>query len=107
MPAAQPPRTVAVEMGEDWVGFWIHVTPRARQEGASGCHADALRVAVKAPPVSGKANRACVAVLAEALGVPASAVDLDPGARGRRKRIRVHGNPAQLSARLSMLATGG
>jgi uncharacterized protein (TIGR00251 family) len=107
MPATEPPPNVAVEKSEDSVGFWIHVTPRARQEGVSGCHGDALRVAVKAPPVSGKANQACVAVLAQALGVRASAVDLDLGARGRRKRVRVHGNPVTLSARLAALATSG
>ena len=107
MPATPPPPNVAVEMGKDAVGFWIHVPPRARQEGARGCHGDALRVAVKAAPVSGKANRACVAVLAQALGVPTSAVDLDLGARGRRKRVRVHGNPITLSASLGALATSG
>ncbi|MDE0886004.1 MAG: DUF167 domain-containing protein [Myxococcota bacterium] len=93
-----------VETGRDWAGFWIHVTPRARSERVGGAHGDALRVAVKAPPVEGKANRACIALLAEALGLPRSAVDLDPGARGRRKRVRARGDPAQLATRLASLA---
>ena len=36
------------------LGFWIHVSPRARREGVGGRHGDALRVAVKEPPVNGK-----------------------------------------------------
>lgn len=96
-----------VETGPEWAGFWIHVTPRARREVIGGCHGDALRVAVKAPPVSGKANRACVILIAEALGLPRSAIDLDPGARGRRKRVRAHGDPRRLALRLHSLADEG
>jgi len=33
-----------------------------------------------------------------------AAVDLDPGARGRRKRVQVAGDPAVLAARLRGLA---
>ena len=107
MPDAPASSALSLERGEDWAGFWIHVTPRARHDAVRGTHGDALPVSVKAPPVSGKANRACVDVLAQALGVPASAVQLDPGARGRRKRVRVRGDPRQLSARLGLLAAGG
>lgn len=92
-------------MGTDWVGFWIHVTPRARSESVAGCRGDALRVAVKAPPVDGKANRACRALLAESLDVPRAAIDLDPGARGRRKRVRAHGKPQPITERLHSLAS--
>ena len=65
------------------MGFWIHVTPRARTESVAGCQGDALRVAVKAPPVDGKANQA----------------------RGRRKRVRVHSAPLPLAERLHTLAS--
>jgi uncharacterized protein (TIGR00251 family) len=84
--------------------FWIHVTPRARRERVGGSHGDALRVAVRAAPVEGRANAACVAALAAAFGVPRTAIALDPGARGRRKRVRIHGDPAILDRRFGELA---
>jgi uncharacterized protein len=89
------------------VEFWIHVTPRARRTRVGGTHGEALRVAVTAPPVGGAANEACSQALAAALGVRRSAVELDPASRGRRKRVRVHGDPEALGGRLGALATGG
>ena len=86
------------------VVFWIHVTPRAKRAGVGGCHGDALRVSVTAPPVAGVANAACVRALAEALGVKRSEVELDLRSKGRRKRVRVSGESAALSARLGELA---
>jgi uncharacterized protein (TIGR00251 family) len=88
----------------DGVAFWIHVTPRAKREDVGGCRGDSLRVWVTAPPVEGQANAACVRALAGALGVRRSDVELDPGSKGRRKRVRVIGEGAALSARLLELA---
>jgi len=91
----------------DGVAFWIHVTPRARRALVAGCHGDALRVAVAAPPVGGLANAACVRALAEALGVKRSDVELGLGSKGRRKRVRVSGSSEVLAARLTELAAAG
>jgi uncharacterized protein (TIGR00251 family) len=90
-------------MGED-LGFWIFVTPRARREEVGGRRGDALRVSVKAPPVEGKANAACVQALAEAFGVRRRDVEIDPRARGRRKRVRVIGETRVLEEKLRRLA---
>ncbi len=89
---------------EHALAFWIHVTPRARTGSVGGRRGDALRVAVAAPPVEGRANAACVAALAEAFGVGRRDVELDPAARGRRKRVRIRGPVADLSRRLEELA---
>jgi uncharacterized protein YggU (UPF0235/DUF167 family) len=89
------------------VEFWIHVTPRASRPAVAGCRDDALRVAVCAPPLDGLANAACVQALAKALGVERRAIALDPRSRGRRKRVRVNGDPDDLSGRLARLAAGG
>ena len=86
------------------VAFWIHVTPRSRRPAVGGLHGDALRVAIKEPPVDGAANQGCVRALAKVLDVRRSAVDLDPGSTGRRKRVRVEGDPGVLAARLEGLA---
>jgi uncharacterized protein (TIGR00251 family) len=95
---------LAIDSRPDGVGFWIHVTPRARRESVAGLHGDALRVSVKAPPVEGKANEACARAMAEALEVPRSSVQIDPGARGRRKRVDISGEPETLLERLAALA---
>lgn len=86
------------------VSFSIHVTPRAKRPSVGGTQADALRVAVSAPPLEGKANAACVDALAEALGVSRASIALDPAARGRRKRVAVSGDAADLERRLRALA---
>ena len=93
-----------IDRSASGVRFWIHVSPRARQPRVGGIHGDALRVAVSAPPVEGKANAACVQLLAKALGEPATHIDLDPGSRGRRKRVAVRGDPEALSERVRALA---
>jgi uncharacterized protein (TIGR00251 family) len=88
----------------DGVSFWIHVTPRAAHERVGGLHGDALRVSVCEPPVEGQANAGCVRALARALRVPRAAVDLDAGAKGRRKRVRITGDPEALAAQLRGMA---
>jgi len=57
------------------------------------------KLAVTAPPVEGKANRACTELLAKLLGVPRSAVALAAGAASRRKRFRVEGLSSEEAAR--------
>jgi uncharacterized protein (TIGR00251 family) len=89
---------------EEGLAFWVFVTPRARREAVGGRHGDALRVSVTAPPVEGKANAACAQALAEAFGVKRRDVELDPGARGRRKRVRLIGETRALQAKLRKLA---
>ncbi|HVP30537.1 MAG TPA: DUF167 family protein [Myxococcota bacterium] len=99
-----PPAGLNVGRAAGGIVFRIHVTPRARRPSVGGTQGDALRVAVSAPPVEGKANAACAAALAEALDVPRSSVRLDPSARGRRKRVEVEGDAAELERRLRILA---
>ena len=88
----------------DGVSLWIHVTPRARRPQVGGSRGDSLRVGVAAPPVEGRANRACARALAEALGVRIDDVHLDARSRGRRKRVEITGDPAELARRLLALA---
>jgi uncharacterized protein (TIGR00251 family) len=70
----------------------VRVQPRAARTGIAGWRADgALSVRVTAAPVDGQANAAVGALLAEALGVRASAVEIVRGATGRDKYVRVAG----------------
>jgi uncharacterized protein YggU (UPF0235/DUF167 family) len=89
------------------VAFWVAVHPRARRPRVGGLQGDALRVAVSAAPTGGEANEACRRALAEALEVRRAAVVLEAGARSRRKRVRVEGEPDRLERSLRALAAPG
>jgi uncharacterized protein (TIGR00251 family) len=73
------------------VTFAIKVQPRARKNTVTGELGDALKVALTAPPVDGRANEACVEFFANLLKVPHSSVTIASGKTGRRKLIRVAG----------------
>ena len=73
----------------------VWVRPRASRSGVDGLHGDALGVRVTAVPADGAANRELIAVLAAALGVRRSDVELEAGTGGRQKRVRVHGLSVQ------------
>jgi uncharacterized protein (TIGR00251 family) len=74
--------------------FTVKVHPRARKNAITGVVGDALKVAITAPPVEGKANQACVEFFAELLNVPRGSVTIVGGQTSRTKLIRVAGRTA-------------
>ena len=80
----------------------VHVRPGASRPGVAGLHGGALALRVAARPLQGAANREVLAVIATALAVTPSAVELVAGARSRDKRVRIHGlDPAAVERRLA------
>lgn len=73
----------------------VRAQPRARREGLTGVHAGALRVATTAAPEDGRATERIGRLLAQALGVPASAVSCAAGPARRDKLYRVRGLTAR------------
>ena len=71
------------------LSFQVYVVPRASRCEIVGEHAGALRVRIAAAPVDGAANRELIALLAKALGVPRSAIEIKSGETGKLKRIFV------------------
>lgn len=67
----------------------VRVQPRARAERLEGVQDEQLRVRLTAPPVDGAANAACIALLAKALGVSRSCVQIQSGAKGRNKVLYI------------------
>ena len=81
--------------------FAIRVQPRARKNAIVGEIGDALKIALTAPPVEGRANQACIEFLAEFLKLPRSSVTIAAGETSRNKVIRVAGMSAdELQRRL-------
>ena len=81
--------------------FTVRVQPRAKRNAIVAEMGDALKIALTAPPVEGKANQACIAFLAEVLDVPRSSVTIAAGDSSRNKLIRVSGiTAAQVELRL-------
>ena len=72
----------------------VRVHPGARKNGATGIHADAVKIALTAPPVDGKANEALIAFLADALGLPRARIVLVSGLTSRAKILRITGKSA-------------
>jgi len=84
----------------------VRVHPGARKNSVTGVHADALKIALTAPPVDGKANEALIAFIAEALHLPRARVSLVAGATSRAKTVRITGrSAAEVAAVLSPLET--
>ena len=98
---------IAVRETQDGASFSVRVQPRAKRDAVVGEVGDVLKLALTAPPLEGRANQACVAFLAQLLGVPRSAVQVAAGATSRTKRIRVVGLAADaVRARLASAGTG-
>ncbi len=75
--------------------FAIKVHPRAKKNAITGEVGDALKVALTAPPVDGKANEACIEFFANILKVPRSSVTIAAGLTSRNKVVRVAGLSAE------------
>jgi uncharacterized protein len=67
----------------------VTVSPGAARTELVGRHGDGWRARVAAPPDRGRANEALVALLAAALDVPATSVQVVAGRSGRAKVVEV------------------
>jgi uncharacterized protein len=76
------------------VSFAIKLHPRAKKNAITGELGDALKLALTAPPVEGRANEACIEFFANLLEVPRSSITIASGATSRNKIIRVAGMAA-------------
>jgi hypothetical protein len=81
----------------------LHVQPGAARSAVIGPHGDRLKIALRAPPVQGRANAALLDLLGELLDLRATALTLAAGAGSRAKTIAVACPPADAAALLARL----
>lgn len=86
---------ISVQQTSAGATFAVKVHPRAKKNAITGEVGDALKVALTAPPVDGKANDACIDFFAKLLKVPRSSVTIVAGLTSRNKVIRVAGLSAE------------
>jgi len=82
---------IAIHETADGVSFAVKMQPRARRNATVGELGDALKIALTAPPVDGKANEACIEFFADTLHVARSSITIASGHSSRNKVIRVTG----------------
>jgi len=79
----------------------VRVQPRASRDAIVGVHGDALKVALRSPPVEGAANAALVERLAEWLDVAPRRVTVVRGDLQRTKTVEIEDlQPHELRALL-------
>jgi len=86
-----------IEVKESAAGvtFQVKVQPRARRNAVVGQLGDALKIALTAPPVEGRANEACIDFFSEILQLSRLSIKIVSGQSSRNKVIRVAGISAE------------
>lgn len=72
----------------------VYVQPRASRNKVVGVHSDAIKLAITAPPVDGKANGAVIKFLASALHLKKKDLEIQHGLQSRKKNILITGASA-------------
>ena len=86
----------------------VKLVPGAARQGIGGVvpapgGGTALKIAVGAPAVDGKANAALIRLLADAVGVAKGTITVVAGATQRHKLLHIAGDSGTLARRLAAL----
>ena len=95
-----------MKSSSDGIVLRLKVVPGAARESVSRGTDGTLRLAVTAAPERGKANAAAVALLARAVGVPKSNIEVIQGASSRQKTLRIAGDARVLGPKIEALGHG-
>ena len=80
---------VLIKEDTQGITFKVYVQPRSSQNMIVGCHGDAIKIKLTAPPVDNAANKMCVEYLAKTLKIPKSSLEIVSGHNSRTKRMRL------------------
>jgi uncharacterized protein (TIGR00251 family) len=90
-----PDSMIAIHDTPAGATFNVKVHPRAKKNAITGEVGNAVKLALTAPPVEGRANQGCVEFLAKVLSVPRSSITIVAGETSRSKVVRVAGLSAE------------
>jgi len=110
-PAPSPASSGVIVAEADGVRLAVRLTPKASRNAVQGVAAGAdgapvLKVAVTAVPEGGKANAALIKLLAKEWKLPKGSIEIITGTTDRRKTLRIHGDAADLAARIAARLAG-
>lgn len=88
---------------DNGIKFSVHVVPKSSKNMLSLMEDGIIKLKIKAPPVDGKANKACEEFIADCLGVSKSQVKIVSGFQSKTKLVEVLGNPEYLTSLISEL----
>lgn len=93
---------------DDHARLSVRLTPSGGRDCFEGVEESAdgtawLKARVSAPPEDGKANKALIVMLAKGLGRPKSSIGFLSGQTGRKKILRIVGEPKDLDTLLQEL----
>jgi len=98
---------IALESHPEGTILPIRAHPGARRNEITGCHDGMLKVSITQAPEKGKANKALIALLSNALGVKKSQLELLAGETSQQKRFLVRGlTPEEVSRQIAPLLAG-
>ncbi len=93
---------IAIQPHADGATLAVRAQPGARKNALLGEHAEALKIAVTAPPEDGRANDALEELLHIALQVKRSQIELLSGRTNRNKVFLIRGiSPEELAEKLA------
>ncbi|MBY5817246.1 DUF167 domain-containing protein [Rhizobium leguminosarum] len=92
---------------DDHLRLAVRLTPNGGRDALDGIEADGkgeafLKARVTAVPEKGKANKALILLIAKSLRIPKSSVSLISGETGRKKILRIGGDPKDLVKKLEI-----
>lgn len=73
----------------DSIVLTVRVAPQKKVSAVLGLHGDALKIALSAPPVDGKANAALIEFLSSQLSVPQSSIQIIRGLKSKDKVVSI------------------
>lgn len=73
------------------ITFWLRIKPHSSRQRLVRNSSGELCLELTAPPVEGRANEACIELLADFLKVPRSSITIASGERGRLKLVQIAG----------------
>lgn len=79
---------------EDILTLNVYLQPKASRDQIQGWHGEgddqALKIAITAPPIDGKANAHLIKFLSKQFKVSKSSIEIVAGELNRHKRLKIH-----------------